>query len=72
MAKQGKVSFDENYCKGCGLCIDVCPMHIISLDLSKVNAKGYNPAHVAEMEKCIGCASCALMCPDAVITVERD
>ncbi len=23
-------------------------------------------------EKCIGCASCALMCPDVVITVERD
>ena len=37
----------------------------------KINAKGYHPASVKEMEKCIGCASCALMCPDTVITVER-
>jgi len=24
------------------------------------------------MDKCIGCASCAIMCPDCVITVERE
>nr|WP_236847021.1 4Fe-4S binding protein [Brachyspira catarrhinii] len=23
------------------------------------------------MEKCIGCANCAMMCPDLCITVER-
>ena len=71
MAK-GRMSFDQKYCKGCGLCISVCPKKIIELDLSKVNSKGYNPAHVERMEECIGCSSCALMCPDAVITVERD
>jgi 2-oxoglutarate ferredoxin oxidoreductase subunit delta len=36
-----------------------------------LNAKGYHPAGVTEQEKCIGCASCAMMCPDCVITVER-
>ena len=71
MAK-GRVSFDQKYCKGCGLCISVCPKKIIELDMSKVNSKGYNPAHVVRMEECIGCSSCALMCPDAGITVERD
>lgn len=71
MAK-GKVSFNEKYCKGCGLCISVCPKKIISLDMSKVNAKGYNPAYVENMDECIGCASCSMMCPDAVITVERN
>lgn len=71
MAK-GRVTFDQKYCKGCGLCVDVCPVKIISLDMSQTNDKGYNPAHVEEMDKCIGCASCATMCPDVVITVERD
>lgn len=65
-----KVTFDEERCKGCGLCESVCPKAIISL-AKKINAKGYHPAVVVEMEKCIGCASCAKMCPDTVITVER-
>lgn len=68
---KGKVKFHENLCKGCGLCISVCPTKIISLDEDKINEKGYHPATVKEMDKCIGCASCALMCPDVVITVER-
>ncbi|WP_077368669.1 4Fe-4S dicluster domain-containing protein [Anaerosalibacter sp. Marseille-P3206] len=72
MAKaKGKVTFNEDICKGCGLCVSVCPMKIISLDIDTINAKGYHPATVKEMDKCIGCASCATMCPDVVITVER-
>ena len=66
-----KVKFDEERCKGCGLCVSACPMKIISLAGEKINSKGYHPAEVKEMEKCIGCASCALMCPDTVIVVER-
>ncbi len=72
MAKvKGRVTFDENLCKGCGLCVSVCPTKIISLDDSKINSKGYHPATIVDMEKCIGCANCAIMCPDVVITVER-
>ena len=66
-----KVSFNEDKCKGCGLCVTACPKGIVALEKEKINAKGYHPASVKEMEKCIGCASCALMCPDTVITVER-
>lgn len=72
MAKaKGRVTFQEDLCKGCGLCVSVCPVKIISLDNDKINAKGYHPANVTEMDKCIGCANCATMCPDLVITVER-
>ena len=46
-------------------------MKIISLDKEKINEKGYHPATVKEMDKCIGCTNCATMCPDVVITVER-
>lgn len=71
MAK-GRVTFNEDLCKGCELCVAACPVKIISLDKEKMNKKGYNPATVKEMDKCIACQSCALMCPDVVITVERD
>lgn len=75
MAKiKGKVTFNENYCKGCTLCTTVCPVKIIEMDTTRINAKGYNPATVTpeNMEKCIGCASCATVCPDCVITVEKE
>jgi 2-oxoglutarate ferredoxin oxidoreductase subunit delta len=67
-----RVIFKEDRCKGCGLCIEVCPMKIIEFS-GKLNMKGYHPAVVEEekMTKCIGCASCGKMCPDCVITVEK-
>ncbi len=69
-----KVTFLEEKCKGCSLCVSVCPKTIIQLDDEKLNAKGYNPAFIAEndQEKCIACAMCAKMCPDCVITVEKN
>lgn len=73
MAKAvGKVYFNEDLCKGCGLCTTTCPVDIVLLDTDKINIKGYHPATVKEMDKCIGCANCATMCPDSVITVERE
>ena len=67
-----KVTFRTDRCKGCGLCVDVCPKKIIALDTSALNAKGYHPAVITDQEKCIACAMCATMCPDCVIKVEKD
>jgi 2-oxoglutarate ferredoxin oxidoreductase subunit delta len=70
MAK-GRVTFDSDSCKGCGLCVIACPKKIIFLDKKKINIKGYNPAAVEKMDECTGCVNCAMMCPDLIITVER-
>ena len=66
-----KVTFREERCKGCGLCVNACPKQIVKLDESRLNIQGHHPAVCAEPDKCIGCAFCATMCPDCVITVER-
>lgn len=66
-----KVTFNEDICKGCGLCVDVCPKKILKIDEKRLNAKGYNPAVMADQDSCIACAFCAKMCPDCVITVEK-
>ncbi len=66
-----KVTFDTERCKGCGLCVTVCPKQIITLAKETINAKGYHPAEITDKEKCIACAFCATMCPDTVITVEK-
>ena len=66
------VTINENACKGCGLCVHVCPKKILVIDRTKLNAKGYHPSSVAEPEKCIACAMCAIICPDSAITVEKE
>ena len=66
-----KVTFNEDLCKGCGLCVEVCPKQIIAIAKDKINAKGHSPACITDQSKCIACAFCATMCPDCVITVEK-
>ena len=67
-----KVTIREDVCKGCGLCVSVCPKKILELQKEVLNAKGYHPAGVTEPEKCIACAMCATMCPDVAIKVEKE
>ncbi len=64
-----KVVFREDHCKGCELCVSVCPKHILQMRRDVTNAKGYSPAGITDQEACIGCASCALMCPDGIINI---
>jgi len=66
-----EVIFAENLCKGCELCVTVCPTKILKLDTTRVNIHGYNPAIVYNLAECSGCGSCAKICPDSVITVRR-
>jgi len=67
-----KVTIRENICKGCALCIEVCPKKIIVLNPGKINQKGYKPAEVTDISQCIACAMCAIMCPDSAIKVEKE
>ena len=67
-----RVEIKTDVCKGCGLCVSVCPKGIMVLSPEKINAKGYAPVTIPEMDKCIGCASCARVCPDAVLTVFKE
>mgnify|MGYP002074571126 FL=1 len=69
MAK-GKITIDENICKGCELCVSVCPKKVLKLSETRINEAGYNPAEVVN-DECIACTSCARMCPDSAITVEK-
>jgi len=66
---RGTVEIDVETCKGCELCIESCPQE--SLSMSKdINKQGYHYA-VLVKDNCTGCVNCALVCPDAVITVYR-
>jgi len=66
-----RVTIDSQVCKGCLLCT-VCPKKIVVIDRESLNAKGYNPVKVINMENCIACGICAMMCPDSAIKVEKE
>ena len=66
-----KVTFNVDICKGCGLCVYACPKNLIEIANDQINKKGHSPARITDESKCIGCAFCATMCPDCVITVEK-
>lgn len=66
-----KLTFREDLCKGCSLCVAACPKQLLKLDVSRLNQKGYHPAHIIDQDRCIACAICATVCPDVVIKVEK-
>ena len=70
MAKmKGVVVVNTERCKGCNLCV-ACPAKVLSLT-AKVNPKGYNYVQPVNEDACVGCASCAIVCPDGCLTVYR-
>jgi 2-oxoglutarate ferredoxin oxidoreductase subunit delta len=61
---------DKDRCKGCGLCVAVCPKNVLEIG-KEMNAKGYFPVFQARPEDCIFCAICCTMCPDVAITINE-
>jgi 2-oxoglutarate ferredoxin oxidoreductase subunit delta len=63
----GKIVIDMERCKGCGLCITVCPRKSIAL-APESNKSGYFPAQAGDSE-CTACTRCAVICPEGIIEV---
>ena len=66
----GKIIIDTERCKGCGLCVTVCPKNGIIIS-NRSNKAGYFPAQAVNCD-CTGCAMCAIICPEAIIEVYRE
>ncbi len=62
------VIIDQERCKGCGLCLEVCPVKILSFS-PRVNEKGVHPARAESPDRCSGCKLCVTICPDVAITI---
>lgn len=62
---------DREWCKGCELCIHVCPKKHLVLSTT-LNEKGYFPAELPDGAECNGCGICVLVCPEISIDIIED
>jgi len=65
---RAKVYVIENRCKGCGFCIEFCPVGV--LEFSKgINDMGAHFPNVKDESECNACRICEGICPDFAIFV---
>ncbi|ADD69105.1 MAG: ferredoxin family protein [Deferribacterales bacterium] len=63
MAKAEKIEIYTNLCKGCEICVELCPVDALEMKDFK--------AAVKDLDKCIACMQCELRCPDFAIEVYK-
>jgi 2-oxoglutarate ferredoxin oxidoreductase subunit delta len=69
MAKKAKaIVVDPKMCKGCHICISVCP-HGVLRKSEVVDNRGFFLPIVNDFEACKVCMLCELECPDFAISV---
>jgi len=61
---RAEVTIFDNWCKGCGLCVEFCPRGVLEMN-------GSGKVHVVAAECCTACHWCDTHCPDFAIVVRR-
>ncbi len=77
--KDGIAHIDRTSCRGCGLCVDVCPKGLISLIpknaktvvMCSNNDKGADARKTCK-SACIACRKCEKTCPEGAVTVKNN
>ena len=60
-APRADVRINLEWCKACGICVELCPRHVLEM-------KDGIPV-VVKLEECTACNLCELRCPDLAICV---
>ncbi len=63
---QVRIVYTAKWCKGCGICVEMCPSDVFASE------EGTGKAIVAAPERCSDCGLCELYCPDYALSLERE
>ncbi len=69
---QGRVYLIPARCKGCNLCIELCPRDVLRIS-DNTNDKGYHLPEIVHGKEadCVHCEFCTMVCPEfAIFTLE--
>jgi 2-oxoglutarate ferredoxin oxidoreductase subunit delta len=64
-----RIYINEDLCKGCGICIRLCPIKVLNRSEELSSSGIYLPIPSYE-DKCTGCRICEEHCPDMAIFIE--
>lgn len=65
----GWITIVDSLCKGCGFCIEFCPLNALE-ESQEFNQHGYHFPEMVDPEACVNCEYCQLVCPDFAIWSE--
>jgi len=63
-------SLDSDKCKGCGKCVNVCPVEAMLLTSANDPTKPRTKKAKLDEDLCLGCGVCVRACPSAAIELE--
>ena len=72
MAKKKKEIFiyiDEKLCKGCDICVELCPKDVFTIS-EQINQQGYYIPIPTSIDDCTGCMLCELICPELAVILK--
>jgi NAD-dependent dihydropyrimidine dehydrogenase PreA subunit len=68
-----KVQVKAESCKGCALCVKLCPMDALQLRHSSSAKNKFHKVAQPDPDLCIGCGVCAHKCPtDSILLIQKD
>ena len=56
------LALDKSKCRGCGVCVDVCPHQILAMN--------HKTVRILDRDGCMECGACARNCVTGAITVQ--
>ncbi len=62
------ITIDRHMCKGCELCVDICPVKCLEMVTAPDKWEGAF-ARVTVVDDCTGCMLCEIQCPDFAIDI---
>jgi len=65
-----KIRILEEYCKGCTICVEVCPTDVLKMEPIGTRWQG-SVVVTVDADACIACMLCELQCPDFAIIIDR-
>lgn len=66
MQELSTVTLERDRCKGCYLCLPVCPNELFVID-AQPNSGGHYPVLMENPQYCLNCMRCVDICPDQAL-----